>query len=160
MGSRGECSDVVVNRFLAAEGEFRHESRKDAWQLQGTSADGCWSDTATSAWKRSATRWKPSPRAPERQVTTQVTTQMSRLRAHAPSKLLGDLVDLVGIEPTTSSMPWKRAPSCATGPRENNTALYEGLKQINSRLLAIDSQTRWPLMASLCSGLFCEYSET
>jgi len=28
--------------------------------------------------------------------------------------------------------------------------LYEGLKQINSRLLAIDSQTRWPLMASLC----------
>ena len=27
------------------------------------------------------------------------------------------LVDLVGIEPTTSSMPWKRAPSCATGPR-------------------------------------------
>src|SRR6059036_1675847 len=28
----------------------------------------------------------------------------------------GILVDLVGIEPTTSSMPWKRAPSCATGP--------------------------------------------
>jgi hypothetical protein len=26
-------------------------------------------------------------------------------------------VDLVGIEPTTSSMPWKRAPSCATGPQ-------------------------------------------
>jgi hypothetical protein len=33
------------------------------------------------------------------------------------TKLLGILVDLVGIEPTTSSMPWKRAPSCATGPR-------------------------------------------
>src|ERR1700693_276756 len=30
------------------------------------------------------------------------------------------LVDLVGIEPTTSSMPWKRAPSCATGPREKH----------------------------------------
>ena len=28
------------------------------------------------------------------------------------------MVDLVGIEPTTSSMPWKRAPSCATGPRD------------------------------------------
>ena len=28
------------------------------------------------------------------------------------------MVDLVGIEPTTSSMPWKRAPSCATGPLE------------------------------------------
>jgi hypothetical protein len=32
--------------------------------------------------------------------------------------VLGDLVDLVGIEPTTSSMPWKRAPSCATGPHK------------------------------------------
>ena len=31
--------------------------------------------------------------------------------------LVGEiLVDLVGFEPTTSSMPWKRAPSCATGP--------------------------------------------
>ena len=30
----------------------------------------------------------------------------------------GDLVDLIGIEPMTSSMPWKRAPNCATGPRE------------------------------------------
>ena len=25
-------------------------------------------------------------------------------------------MDLVGFEPTTSSMPWKRAPNCATGP--------------------------------------------
>ncbi len=31
------------------------------------------------------------------------------------------MVDLVGIEPTTSSMPWKRAPSCATGPHEDNS---------------------------------------
>ena len=27
------------------------------------------------------------------------------------------LVDLKGFEPLTSSMPWKRAPNCATGPR-------------------------------------------
>ena len=27
-------------------------------------------------------------------------------------------MDLVGIEPTTSSMPWKRAPNCATGPQK------------------------------------------
>ena len=27
------------------------------------------------------------------------------------------LVDLVRFELTTSSMPWKRAPNCATGPR-------------------------------------------
>ncbi len=35
------------------------------------------------------------------------------------------LVDLVGIEPTTSSMPWKRAPNCATGPLLFSTT-YEG----------------------------------
>src|SRR3954449_11609010 len=29
---------------------------------------------------------------------------------------LGKLVDLIGFEPMTSSMPWKRAPNCATGP--------------------------------------------
>jgi hypothetical protein len=33
------------------------------------------------------------------------------------------MVDLAGIEPATSSMPWKRAPSCATGP------LFEGTYQ-------------------------------
>jgi hypothetical protein len=49
---------------------------------------------------------------------TQTMTQKLSGRLLAPSKLLRDLVDLVGIEPTTSSMPWKRAPSCATGPRE------------------------------------------
>jgi hypothetical protein len=27
------------------------------------------------------------------------------------------LVDLVRFELTTSSMPWKRAPNCATGPQ-------------------------------------------
>jgi hypothetical protein len=57
------------------------------------------------------------------------------------------LVDLVGIEPTTSSMPWKRAPSCATGPHEKRCT--RRLKQFNSRLLAIDSQTLWRLLASL-----------
>src|SRR5512138_1436585 len=31
------------------------------------------------------------------------------------------MVDLVGIEPTTSSMPWKRAPSCATGPLDDGS---------------------------------------
>ena len=49
------------------------------------------------------------------------------------------LVDLVGIEPTTSSMPWKRAPSCATGPLE------EGIPpRRDSTILAqrkLDSQT-------------------
>ena len=32
-------------------------------------------------------------------------------------KCVKRLVDLVRFEFTTSSMPWKRAPNCATGPR-------------------------------------------
>ena len=40
------------------------------------------------------------------------------------AKLLGLLVDLTGIEPVTSSMPWKRAPSCATGPQLGGVQLF------------------------------------
>jgi hypothetical protein len=36
------------------------------------------------------------------------------------------MVDLVGIEPTTSSMPWKRAPSCATGPISRTLLYWRG----------------------------------
>lgn len=36
----------------------------------------------------------------------------SRRRVRASEKL----VDLKGFEPLTSSMPWRRAPNCATGP--------------------------------------------
>jgi hypothetical protein len=36
------------------------------------------------------------------------------------------LVDLIGIEPMTSSMPWKRAPSCATGPLFRKDSFYSG----------------------------------
>ena len=28
-------------------------------------------------------------------------------------------MDLIGFEPMTSSMPWKRAPNCATGPLQS-----------------------------------------
>src|ERR1019366_8884205 len=34
------------------------------------------------------------------------------------------VVDLIGIEPMTSSMPWKRAPSCATGPHRGVQLSY------------------------------------
>ncbi len=50
------------------------------------------------------------------------------------SEILEDMVDLVGIEPTTSSMPWKRAPSCATGPHE--------IAIVNSRLALPSRQTQ------------------
>jgi hypothetical protein len=38
------------------------------------------------------------------------------------------LVDLIGIEPMTSSMPWKRAPSCATGPLIERTFLFSRMR--------------------------------
>ena len=37
------------------------------------------------------------------------------------------LVDLVRFELTTSSMPWKRAPNCATGPRDT-FSIYHALR--------------------------------
>ena len=51
-------------------------------------------------------------------MTTVITKDW---RAAAPAEwsrsvLEGVLVDLVRFELTTSSMPWKRAPNCATGP--------------------------------------------
>ena len=48
------------------------------------------------------------------------------------AKLLGLLVDLIGIEPMTSSMPWKRAPSCATGPlsRKDILILADARRQV------------------------------
>ena len=45
----------------------------------------------------------------------------------------GLMVDLVGIEPTTSSMPWKRAPSCATGPQSNSSILADRDEIVNKR---------------------------
>ena len=36
-------------------------------------------------------------------------------------------MDLIGIEPMTSSMPWKRAPSCATGPLFGKTTPLSSL---------------------------------
>ena len=52
------------------------------------------------------------------------TMAQAAVKAVATPELLRDLVDLVGIEPTTSSMPWKRAPSCATGPLLGDTTSY------------------------------------
>jgi hypothetical protein len=47
------------------------------------------------------------------------------------------MVDLVGIEPTTSSMPWKRAPSCATGPHTNLPILADGNEIVKLKLTAV-----------------------
>ena len=62
-------------------------------------------------------------------------------------------MDLVGIEPTTSSMPWKRAPSCATGPHEKR---LRGAKANQFSPTAIDSQTRDAMSASLCDVNFAK----
>jgi hypothetical protein len=49
----------------------------------------------------------------------------------------GILVDLVGIEPTTSSMPWKRAPKLRHRPTQagNSSILFAATPFVNPRLL-------------------------
>src|SRR5437868_14427146 len=74
----------------------------------------------TSDPKRRWTWWRSNRRPPRRNRDA--------------LKYASKLVDLVGIEPTTSSMPWKRAPSCATGPFERGML-------INSYARAVVSQT-------------------
>jgi hypothetical protein len=51
---------------------------------------------------------------PLRAFVSKETTSVQRVLA--PSKLLGGLVDLVGIEPTTSSMPFLTPHSDAATP--------------------------------------------
>jgi hypothetical protein len=51
------------------------------------------------------------------------------------------MVDLVGIEPTTSSMPWKRAPSCATGPHNAATPHKRKYQPFHCPAALRDSQT-------------------
>ena len=44
-------------------------------------------------------------------------------------KCLKCLVDLVRFELTTSSMPWKRAPNCATGPNRGTSIIVADMKR-------------------------------
>ncbi len=60
--------------------------------------------------------------------------------------LRGLLVDLIGIEPMTSSMPWKRAPSCATGPLYS-LSIAEPVC-VNSSSLALP----WPALVATQHG--------
>ena len=57
------------------------------------------------------TRWHRS------RSVVEFLMRVRQSRGGGVARGLGCLVDLIGIEPMTSSMPWKRAPSCATGPR-------------------------------------------
>src|SRR5271166_3286454 len=71
------------------------------------------------------------------------------------AKPLRDMVDLVGIEPTTSSMPWKRAPSCATGPLDLlrcNSRLAWSRRQTGPRYSSTRA-TRLPPLTSTRIGL-------
>jgi hypothetical protein len=57
----------------------------------------------------SAPQWKRLQLAPKRRVVIQTVRQTPLPQACVPSKLSGDLVDLVGIEPATYSMPFPDA---------------------------------------------------
>lgn len=63
-------------------------------------------------------------------------------------KCLKGLVDLVGFEPTTSSMPWKRAPNCATGPAFDPLRITRG--QGGSQWCKLDCMTRAEAWEIVC----------
>ena len=68
------------------------------------------------------------------------------------SKSLDLLVDLIGIEPMTSSMPWKRAPSCATGPHKEryDFLIFAALARfVNARCRSETIPIRFPPQSTL-----------
>src|SRR5580658_8423284 len=71
------------------------------------------------------------------------------------AKLLSYLVDLIGIEPMTSSMPWKRAPSCATGPHVAEMQLFYSLRWggIRQTSASIGDGARLPWGMRILPGL-------
>ena len=53
------------------------------------------------------------------------------------------MVDLKGFEPLTSSMPWKRAPNCATGPRDRPFQDSTGAAKIATNRRRMTRQQAW-----------------
>ena len=70
-------------------------------------------------------RQKRIPRSRFPKNDFEICCQNAAKREESSSaKLLNDLVDLVGIEPTTSSMPWKRAPKLRHRPTNCGRQLH------------------------------------
>jgi hypothetical protein len=96
----------------------------------------------TSRSKVRVRAWKPFARdcvlsvEPIRPQHNRCRTFLSFRSAECTRQALKGLVDLVGIEPTTSSMPWKRAPSCATGPLRGRQ-LYNSYSRLRQGLRSI-----------------------
>ncbi len=64
-------------------------------------------------------------------------------------------MDLVGFEPTTSSMPWKRAPNCATGPTHNATSAVQLRFQYimqSAKMVSMTREEAWELL--------CEFTKS
>ena len=53
-------------------------------------------------------------------------------------------MDLTGIEPVTSSMPWKRAPSCATGPLFGGTSSFSRMRGSKSNRMQTSKSNQQP----------------
>ncbi len=52
-----------------------------------------------------------------------------------------ELVDLERFELSTSSMPWKRAPNCATGPKRDY--VYENIIRISTMTLLRERRKKY-----------------
>src|SRR5579864_1824752 len=101
-------------------------------------------------------RWHQVSKSKVPRLTVDQNKDGSAHRCCAERKL----VDLVGIEPTTSSMPWKRAPSCATGPQSKAGQLLilayphpfvNALRRVVERDFVLTAGAQ---VASICKGTF------
>ena len=75
-------------------------------------------------------------------------------------------MDLNGFEPLTSSMPWKRAPNCATGPHRVDTSDYstemtrEGAWTLLCEFVQSESLRKHALAVETCVGAYArEFGE-
>jgi hypothetical protein len=101
----------------ACSHRFRHTLATEVLEMGGTfeEAADILGDTETIVRKHYA-KWSVARQA-------RISDLLARIwHAKKPSQEVREnksrnLVDLVRFELTTSSMPWKRAPNCATGPQ-------------------------------------------
>ncbi len=69
------------------------------------------------------------------------------------AKLLGLLVDLIGIEPMTSSMPWKRAPKLRHRPTCGGEQLFYSRWRERIRQCEAGSLARSAFMPAMISAI-------
>ncbi len=104
----------------ACSHRFRHTLATEVLEMGGTFEDAAdtLGDTEAIVRKHYA-KWSAGRQARISDLLARIWH--TKISGAQPIEIGGEkLVDLVRFELTTSSMPWKRAPNCATGPFKKN----------------------------------------